>query len=129
MILAKTLKKLTVMSAIVLASLFVGLPAQAGMLGTAEMLDMNSPSSEIATQRDWIQQQLEANGVETADAALRVASLSDQQVEQVHQRFDEMPAGAGAVGTVAIIFLVLVVTDLVGYTDIFPFIRPASKAN
>ena len=122
-------KKLTIVSAIVMASLFIGFPAQAGMLGTAEMLNMNSPSSEIATQRVWIQQQLEANGVETEDATLRVASLSDQQVEQVHQRFEEMPAGASALGTVAFIALVLVITDLAGYTDVFPFIRPASKAN
>ncbi len=129
MILARILRKLTVISAIVMASLLVGLPAQAGMLGTAEILGMNSPSSEIATQRGWIQQQLEANGVETEDAVLRVASLSDQQVEQVHQRFEEMPAGAGALGAVVFVALVLMITDLAGYTDVFPFIRPASKSN
>lgn len=129
MFLARISKKLTIVLTLVLASLFVGLPAQAGMLGTAEMLDMNSPSSEIATQRGWIQQQLEANGVGTADAVLRVASLSDQQVEQVHQRFEEMPAGAGALGAVVFVALVLMITDLVGYTDVYPFIRPASKAN
>lgn len=127
MFLARMLKKITIISSLVLASLFVGLPAQAGMLGTAEMLDMNSSSGEIATQRDWIQQQLEANGVDAEDAAMRVASLSDQQVEQVHRRFEEMPAGAGALGVVVFIALVLMITDLVGYTDVYPFIRPASR--
>ncbi|MDH5353748.1 MAG: PA2779 family protein [Gammaproteobacteria bacterium] len=129
MMLVRSFKKLTVMSAIVLASLFIGLPAQAGMLGTAEMLNMNSQSSDISSQRAWIQQQLEVNGVDMEDAALRVASLSDQQVEQVHQRFEEMPAGAGALGAVVFIAVVLMVTDLVGYTDVYPFIRPASNTN
>ncbi len=50
--------------------------------------------------------------------------MSDDQVIQIHQRLDEMPAGAGAAGTVLFIFAVLAITDLMGVTDIFPFIRP-----
>jgi hypothetical protein len=56
-----------------------------------------------------------------------VSSLSDAQVQQIHQRIDEMPAGSGALGTVAFIFLVLVITDLTGLTDVFPFIRPVNR--
>lgn len=129
MLFARLLKKLIVISALVMGSMFIGLPAQAGMVGTAEILDISSPAQEITAQRTWIQQQLEANGVNTEDAILRVASLSDQQVQQVHQRFEDMPAGAGALGTVAFIFVVLLITDYAGITDIFPFVRPASHSN
>ena len=108
-------------------AMFVSLPAQAGMVGTAQMthsLTSSLSAAEITQQRHWIQSQLEANGVTKADAALRVSSLSDSQIQQVHQRIDEMPAGASALGTIALIALVLVITDLTGITDVFPFIRP-----
>ena len=128
MIFVRYTRKLLMAVAIVATSLFVSLPAQAGMVGTAELAGNAQilNTSELSAQRNWIQQQLEANGVSANDAALRVSSLSDQQVQQVQQRLEEMPAGAG-VGTVLVIgFLVLVITDLVGLTDVFPFIRPAN---
>jgi hypothetical protein len=50
--------------------------------------------------------------------------MSDEQVIQIHKRIDEMPAGAGAAGTILLIFAILAITDLMGWTDIFPFIRP-----
>ena len=108
-------------------AMFVSLPAQAGMVGTAEMtrsLTISLSAAEITQQRNWIQRQLEANGVNKVDAALRVSSLSDSQIQQVQQRVDEMPAGAGVLGVIAFGFLVLVITDLTGLTDVFPFIRP-----
>jgi len=109
------------------SAMFVSLPAQAGMLGTSEMthsLPISLSTAEITQQRSWLQKQLEANGVNQADAALRVSSLSDSQIQQVNQRVDEMPAGAGVVGIIALGFLVLAITDLIGITDVFPFIRP-----
>ncbi len=108
-------------------AMFVSLPAQAGMVGTAQMthsLTSSLSAAEITQQRGWIQSQLEANGVTKTNAAIRVSSLSDSQIQQVHQRIDEMPAGAGALGVIAFGFLVLVITDLTGLTDVFPFIRP-----
>ena len=122
--LTKKLIKITSVAAILI---FSAIPAQAGMVGTAEMtssLNTGLSNAEISVQRAWIQQQLEANGVPASHAALRVSSLSDNQIQQVHQRIDEMPAGAGALGIIAFGFLVLVITDLTGITDVFPFIRP-----
>lgn len=123
-------KKFLLITTIVISSMFVGLPAQAGMVTTAEItgsLNAGLSLADITEQRRWIQQQLESGGVSTADAASRVASLSDSQVQQVHQRIDENPAGAGAAGAILFIFLVLVITDLTGLTDVFPFIRPANQ--
>ncbi len=126
--LMRLLKQTSLAVMIAVLSTFVSIPAQAGMVGTAELAGNAQvlSASELGAQRNWIQQQLEANGVSANDAALRVSSLSDQQVQQVQQRLEEMPAGAG-VGTVLVIgFVVLVITDLVGLTDVFPFIRPAN---
>ncbi len=130
MLLINLSKRLAIVLGVVMATLFVALPAQAGMVGTASMsnsMQLTTGVESLADQRQWIQTQLEANGVSKADAALRVSNLSDSQIEQIHQRIDEMPAGASAFGTIAFIFLVLVITDLTGLTDVFPFIRPAQS--
>ncbi len=107
------------------------IPAQAAMVGTAQIVgDAGAQfyAPQVMQQkRDWIQSQLEKSGVSQADSVLRVSSMSDNQVIQIHQRMDEMPAGAGAAGTVLFIFVVLAITDLMGATDIFPFIRPMEK--
>ena len=74
-----------------------------------------------------VRQQIVALGVDPAEAAARVAALSDAQVREIAGQLDQLPAGQSAVGVVVgavlIIFLVLLVTDLLGLTNIFPFVR------
>lgn len=102
------------------AAITVSLPAQAAMVGTAQMQSPGAAiGSDAAQQREWIRQQLVAGGVEQALAQKRVAAMTDRQVASVHQRMDEMPAGAGA-EILVIIALILVITEITGYTDIFP---------
>jgi hypothetical protein len=109
----------------------LSIPAQAAMVGNAQIVgDAGGQIFDQKTmqiKRDWIQTQLEKNGVSRADSVLRVSSMSDSQVIQIHRRMDEMPAGAGAAGAVLFVFVVLAITDLMGATDIFPFIRPMEK--
>ncbi|MDH3537852.1 MAG: PA2779 family protein, partial [Gammaproteobacteria bacterium] len=69
-------------------------------------------------QRDWIREQLLTGGVSEADAVKRVAALTDDQVAKIHQRIDESPAGGA--DALVVIILVLVITELMGYTDIIP---------
>lgn len=99
----------------------VSLPVQAGMVGTAQMQAHQAAIElgNVAQQRNWIRQQLVDGGVSEADAVKRVASLTDFQVAEIHQRIDESPAGASG-EAVIIIVLVLVITELMGYTDIIP---------
>ncbi|MFT5657477.1 MAG: hypothetical protein ACI9KN_000750 [Gammaproteobacteria bacterium] len=120
--------RLSLVSILATAMLFVSLPGQAAMVGTAQInRDISGNSVDQITLlqgRLWIQQQLVMNGVDEADSVIRVSRLSDAQVQQVRVRFDEMPAGAGVVGVAATIAVVILVTDLIGLTDIYPFIRP-----
>ena len=66
-------------------------------------------------------------GVDPNEAAARVAALSDVQVREIAGQLDQLPAGQSAVGAVLgailIIFLILLVTDLLGLTDVVPFVR------
>jgi len=107
------------------------IPAQAAMVATAHMNGITDSQvfgqKVMQEKRDWIQTQLETSGVSRADSVLRVSGLSDSQVIQVHQRMDEMPAGGDALSVALVVFIVLVITDVMGATDIFPFIRPAPK--
>jgi hypothetical protein len=78
--------------------------------------------------RAEVRAELEALGVERGAALARVDALSDEELAQLTGRLDQLPAGGSDVLTVAlIVFLVLLFTDIMGYTKIFPFTRPAQK--
>ncbi len=66
-------------------------------------------------------------GVNPEEAKIRVDSLTDQEIEKIAAGIDRLPAGGNGlgaiVGTALIVFLVLLVTDILGYTDIFPFVK------
>jgi hypothetical protein len=74
-----------------------------------------------------VREQIVALGVDPAEAVARVSALSDPQVREIAGQLDQLPAGQSAVaaviGAVLIIFLVLLVTDLLGLTNVFPFVN------
>ena len=106
--------------AIGLLALSTALPASAAMVGTAQLQPgaAEIAPAGLAAQRDWIREQLIAGGVDAALAGQRVAAMTDAQVVALQRRIDDMPAG-GADGLL-IIILILVITELMGYTDIVP---------
>ena len=72
---------------------------------------------------------LERHGVSADDAKARVDALSDDEVEQVAARFDSLPAAGSGLETALVIgflvFLTLLITDILGFTKVFSFTRPA----
>lgn len=77
-------------------------------------------------QREQVQQQLISLGVSPADVESRIQHMSYAEISQLNQRIDELPAGSGVLGAVVFIFVVFVVTDVIGATDVFPFIHPVN---
>src|SRR4030066_303849 len=73
-------------------------------------------------EREDLQRQLSALGVDVEHAKDRVAALTDAEVARINERVAELPAGGGALGVVLFIFIVLIITDALGVTDIFPFV-------
>jgi hypothetical protein len=53
-----------------------------------------------------------------------VAGLTDAEVARISQQIDTLPAGGDALGVVVLIFVILIITDALGVTDIFPFVHP-----
>ncbi len=105
------------------------MPLQAAMIGTDTLLQQGQSQFERQQlvqmlERGDVQQQLVALGVDVADAQLRVAQMTDNEVQQLNARLGELPAGGDALGIVVLVFLVFVITDVIGATDIFPFIHP-----
>jgi hypothetical protein len=78
-------------------------------------------------QQESVRKQLTAMGVQPAQVEARLAALSPNELAQIAGRIDQMPAGQGTIGIIIgaalIIFLVLLITDLVGVTDVFPFVK------
>lgn len=77
--------------------------------------------------REDVQKVMVQQGVDTAEAQLRVASLSPAELAKMANSMDQLPAGgdgAGAViGAVVFVFVVLLITDLLGLTHVFPFVN------
>ena len=107
-------------------------PAIAGMVGTNQLIAAEQVHADrerlMATlSRDDVSQQLAAMGVDPAQAAERVSRMTDAEVAALNERLDELPAGGNTVlGVLLVVFIVFVITDAIGATDIFPFIRPVN---
>ncbi|TVP90510.1 MAG: hypothetical protein EA347_02975 [Thioalkalivibrio sp.] len=113
-----------------LLTLFPVSPVMAGMLDTGALIHAATAGAERAelVQRlgsPDVRDALTRMGVDPADAETRVARLTDAEIADLNDRLDQLPAGAGALEVAVIVFLILVVTDLIGFTNIFAFVRPA----
>jgi hypothetical protein len=98
--------------------------ASAAVVGTRTVMMQAERADTVARvqaalDRDAVQQQLVAHGVDVESAKARVAALSDAELRQLDGRLAELPAGAGALEVVGIVFVVLLILELVGITDIF----------
>jgi hypothetical protein len=70
-----------------------------------------------------VQQRLMTLGVSPAEAQMRVDSMTNDELITFNQQMNDMPAG-GIVGTIVTVLVVVAVLDLMGITDVYPFIRP-----
>ena len=104
----------------------------AAMVDTETLLAPSSSDTDrerilAFLDRKDVQAALTAQGVDPREAKLRVASLSDAEVQQIVDRMDQLPAGGDALGVIIgaalLIFIILLITDILGLTDIFPFVK------
>jgi len=77
-----------------------------------------------AINRADVQEQLLNMGVATADIENRINQMTKDEIAQLDQQLKELPAGGDIVGVILIVFIIFVITDVIGATDIFPFIHP-----
>jgi len=107
--------------------------AFAAIIGTETVLDGARGQEARAylnqlLAREDVQNALVARGIDPDEARARIDSLADAEAIQAADKFEQLPAGSGFIETFLIlaflVFLILLITDIAGYTDIFPFVHP-----
>jgi hypothetical protein len=117
-------------SALIATTTLMGLPlqAQAGMVSTEESLQSavaDAQRERVATflAREDVRLALQSHGVGGDAASARVQAMTDAEVSQLANRMDQLPAGGDILGVLFTVFIVLLVTDILGLTKVFPFTR------
>ncbi len=125
------------LSSVLVAALFFGaLPpvtASAAMIDTPSALSWQS-SGDMRTDlgdllnRQEVRDALQAHGVQADALTARVAALSDSEARALRQQIDTAPAGGdGVIGVLFTVFIILLITDILGLTKVFPFTRPINR--
>lgn len=100
--------------------------ATESVAATTDLVQVEARRAQVLAtlNRADVAEALVAKGVDMDAARERIAALSDQEVVALAEQLEHAPAGAsGVLGTIVFIFLVLLVTDILGFTKVFPFTR------
>nr|WP_294840580.1 PA2779 family protein [uncultured Methylotenera sp.] len=104
---------------------------QAAMISSAQVAesafstagDQDRARIIAALSRTDVQAALIERGIDPAQARNRVASLTDEEANAMATQIENAPAGSGIIGAILLVFLVLLLTDILGFTKVYPFTR------
>jgi len=120
-----TMKRLVALVATLglMSTTFAG-AVNAAMIGTESAVSTEQRAEYVNEIQSWIarddvKQQLVEMGVDPAQAGDRVAGLTAMELQTLHTQIEDLPAGAGLVEAIGIVFVILLILELVGVTDIF----------
>ncbi len=124
-------KSLSIISLILFSGLFLS-PIQAAMIGNDTLVkkalhDLNVKQVITMLDKTEVQEQLIQMGVDPIAAKSRVGQLNDEELSSLVKNIETLPAGGDAGGTLLTIFIILVITDMLGATDIFPFVKNINR--
>ena len=123
----KTFNRL-IANVLIVCTLGMGMPASsiAGIVTTDRVYaGVERDQVRNFLERADVQAKMQSLGVDPAAARARVDALGDDEVAALAGRIDELPAGGhDIVGAILLVFLILLITDLLGLTKIFPFTKP-----
>lgn len=119
-------------SLLIASTTLMGLPltAHASLVSTEDVA-LDVPGSAASNRdkvnhflnREDVRAALQGQGVSSTDAVDRVQAMTDAEVAQLASRVDQAPAGGEVLGLIFTVFIVLLVTDIMGLTKVFPFTR------
>jgi hypothetical protein len=120
----------TIATILIVSTVSLGIPltAQASMVSsTASLTEAASTANRDKVQaflaRADVAQGLQERGLSAVDASARVNAMTDREVADLAGRIDQAPAGGEILGVLFTVFIVLLVTDILGLTKVFPFTR------
>jgi len=108
--------------------------ANAGIVSTeaafaGATLDADRARLNEALAREDVRAALLSYGVDPAVVQKRVSSLTADEVQRMNAQMDQLPAGGDVLGVLLTIFIILLITDLIGWTSVFPFTKKGAIAN
>ena len=97
----------------------------AGMISVQEVVTEQSLRLEIQAliDRADVQAQLVKLGVTEAEAKARIDRMTTAELQEVHAKWQALPAAGDVAGLIAFLFIVFVVTDMMCATDLFTFVK------
>ena len=103
--------------------------AQAAMIGNDTVIQQQDRAAMKAQVMELMDHKVAAKalgdyGVSQDQVSQRLDRLTDQELQQLAQKAEELPAGQGVVGVILAIILILILLDLLGATNVFPAINP-----
>ncbi len=122
-------RSIALFTAACLATTGVAHSAQVALISTEQAQAVQSADSTARTQlhaaldREDLVAALQERGVSVEQLRARVDALTDAEAAQLVAQIDAAPAGASIVGTLFTVFVILLVTDILGFTKVFPFTR------
>jgi hypothetical protein len=108
----------------------------AAMVTTDQVIDQTALQGDRARveafmARADVRREMAAMGVDPDEAIDRIAGLSDREILQIATYIDQDPAGQSAVaaiiGALLLVFIILLITDLIGWTHVFPFVHSGPR--
>ena len=103
------------------------LPASAGVV-TTDQIYASTERDRVKNflDRADVQAQMQALGVDPQAVRARVDALTEDEIATLAGRLDQLPAGGDSIlGILFAIFIILLITDILGLTKVFPFTRSA----
>jgi len=107
--------------------------ALAALVGTESVMDaagVRSARERVRSlmDREDIQTALVSQGIDPQEARARAEALSDAEAVRLADAIEGLPAGGSSavgiiVGAIVLVFLLLLISDILGYTSVFPFTR------
>ena len=96
----------------------------AGAIDTSYMIDADERSTsldrvQLLLAQDAVAEQLQNFGVEQSVIAERLQGMTTAEIVELEDRLETEIVGGDAIGLIGAVFLVLLILELVGVTDIF----------
>ncbi|MDB6063650.1 MAG: hypothetical protein JWM78_3753 [Verrucomicrobiaceae bacterium] len=104
-------------------------PVHAALISTEQITAsgqsiQNRDRVRLFLQREDVRNMMKQQGVDANVALTRVDAMTDSEVQTVADHIDKLPAGGEILGILLTVFIILLITDILGLTKVFPFTRP-----
>ena len=119
------------LSMLILVSSVLSVSVHADYIDNPGLFTSEQSQLDKAQLKDFLstakaQEKLIEMGVSPELAMVRIDQLTPQEVAQFNQNVEDMPAGSGVLGVIVLFAVIFIITDVIGATDIFPFIKPVT---